>query len=209
MNIRALVLGPVAANCYVVCDEKTGVGAVIDPGDYSRELESEIEKAGIKSLKYILCTHGHFDHVSGVSRLKEKYPDSQIVIGEADALCLSDGDLSAASSFGLPFFPCEADVKVSDGDKIAVGENEFSIVSVPGHTKGGVLYVSEKDGVVFSGDTLFCGSVGRTDLRGGNTLKLLNSLKKIKALPAEWVVYCGHGEATTVGYEIRYNPYMR
>lgn len=209
MYIKALSLGPVAANCYIILDENTKNGAVIDPGDFGTELTDAIEESGIENLLYIMCTHGHFDHVSGVSRLKEKYPEAKVVIGKEDAPCLIDGDLNAAKNFGLPFYPCEADLTVSDGDKIKFGETELSVVDVPGHTPGGVLYINDNDGVVFSGDTLFCGSVGRTDLRGGDTMQLIVSLKKIKSFPREWVVYCGHGEKTTIGKEIRFNPYLR
>ncbi len=209
MYIKSLPLGPVAANCYILVDESTKNGAVIDPGDFDSEFVSAIEASGMESLLYILCTHGHFDHVSGVSRLKEKYPEAKIVIGKEDAPCLSDGMLNAAKSFGLPFYPCEADITVSDGDKIKFGETELSVVDVPGHTLGGVLYINVNDGVVFSGDTLFCGSVGRTDLRGGNTMQLIRSLKKFKEFPHDWVVYCGHGEKTTIGKEIKFNPYLR
>lgn len=209
MYIGFLPLGPVEANCYILCDEKTKHGAVIDPGDFSAELVGAIEGSGMEKLEYIMCTHGHFDHVSGVSRLKERYPDAQVVISAADAPCLTDGVLNAAKSFGLPFYPCEADKTVDDGDKFNIGEIEVSVMSVPGHTEGGVLYINAREGVVFSGDTLFCGSVGRTDLRGGNMRQLFESLKKIKELPSDWVVYCGHGEATTIGNEIRFNPYLR
>lgn len=209
MYVKCLPLGLVSANCYIICDENTKIGAVIDPGDYTAGLLKEIALSGIKDLKYILCTHGHFDHVQGVSRLKEKFSEAEILIGENDSGALGDSVLSLAALFGAPFYPCAADKALKNGDNINVGDITFEIISAPGHTEGGVMYYSKDQKVIFTGDTLFKGSVGRTDFNGGSITALLNTLQKIKKLPEDVVIYSGHGEATTVKHETEYNMYLR
>lgn len=209
MYVKAIPLGPVSANCYIICDEKTKIGAVIDPGDYNAVLLKEIVASGMKELKYILCTHSHFDHVSGAGRLKEKYPDAKILVGQEDAHALNDAVFSLAAFFGAPFYPCVSDKTLKDGDEIKIGDISFKIISTPGHSPGGVLYYSESEKTVFTGDTVFKGSVGRTDLYGGDTKTLTDSLKKIKKLPADCVIFSGHGEKTTVEHELKYNMFLR
>lgn len=209
MYITTLPIGPVSANCYIICDEKTKIGAVIDPGDFTTSLLKAIKDAGIEELKYILCTHGHFDHIQGVSRLKEKYPESEILIGEKDCVALSDSVVSLASFFGAPFYPTVADRVLNGGDKITIGEITFDVISAPGHSKGGVMYYSKDEKAIFTGDTIFKGSIGRTDFNGGSMTVLMNTLQKIKRLPEDVKIYSGHGEATTVKYETEYNMYLR
>ncbi|MBR4287674.1 MAG: MBL fold metallo-hydrolase [Clostridia bacterium] len=209
MYITTLPIGPVSANCYIICDEKTKIGAVIDPGDFTPSLLKAIKDAGIEELKYILCTHGHFDHIQGVSRLKEKYPESEILIGEKDCVALSDSVVSLASFFGAPFYPTVADRVLNGGDKITIGEITFDVISAPGHSEGGVMYYSKDEKAIFTGDTIFKGSIGRTDFNGGSMTVLMNTLQKIKRLPEDVKIYSGHGEATTVKYETEYNMYLR
>ncbi len=207
MNVKTLALGPVSANCYIVCSND-GVGAVVDPGDYNTTLEKAIIESGIKELKYIICTHAHFDHVSGVGRLKEKYPQAMVVAGVEDAPSLNNPLLSAAAAFGLPFYPCHADKTVGEGDELNVGEYTFKVISTPGHTPGGIILYCEEEKIAFTGDTLFKGSIGRTDLAGGSYAQLMTSLKKIKSFLPETVLMCGHGESTTVATELMYNFYL-
>ncbi len=208
MYIKCLPLGPVAANCYVLTDG-TGVGAVVDPGDYTPALENEIQRAGITELKYILCTHGHFDHVSGAQRLKQKHPEAQIVCGADDAPALESRQLSLAEVFGLGYDPCTADKTVTGGDGLTIGSLKLTVIGAPGHSLGGVMYYCPGEGVMFTGDTLFRGSVGRTDLYGGDYSVLLKTLKKFVAYPPETVVYSGHGESSTIDFELKYNPYLK
>ena len=207
MYIKVLPLGLVAANCYILCDENK-CGAVIDAGDYTPGLELAIKESGIEKLLYIICTHGHFDHVSGVARLKEKHPEARVVVGEADAPALSSAFVSGAEAFGLPFYPCYADVTVNDGDVLQVGSILLKVIATPGHTLGGVVLYCESEKVAFTGDTLFRGSVGRTDLYGGSYAQLMTSVKKIKMLPPDTALMCGHGESTTVQFEMEHNPYL-
>ena len=208
MYIKAIVLGPVSANCYIICDEETKISAVIDPGDYNSALLKEIENSGMKELKYILCTHAHFDHIAGAGRLKEKFPEAKIAVGVEDSPALNDDMLSLSAYFGAPFYPCVGDVFLKNGDTLDIGNISFNIISAPGHTPGGVLYYEKEQGVIFTGDTLFKGSVGRTDFPGGSSAVLMNTLKKIKNYPDECVVYSGHGEKTTIKHEKRFNMYL-
>ena len=209
MYIKSLPLGPVSANCYIIADEITGEGAIIDPGDYTVSLEREIAKAGIKSLSYILCTHGHFDHIDGAGRLKEKYPEARIAVGEGDMGALSSPLVSLASYFGAEFHPCYGDMALSHGDELCIGSLKLRVIAAPGHSPGGVMYYCESQGVLFTGDTLFCGSIGRTDMPGGDLMVLISTLKKIKSFPEETRILSGHGEATDIQRELRYNPYLR
>jgi glyoxylase-like metal-dependent hydrolase (beta-lactamase superfamily II) len=208
MEVKCLPLGPVAANCYIISDG-AGNGAVVDPGEYNSGLEIAIKNAGINNLQYILCTHGHFDHISGVAQLKEKYPQATVVCGAEDAPALSSPALSLAEVFGLPFNPCLADKTVKNGDRLSVGGLNVKVIGAPGHSLGGVVYYFPEENVMFTGDTLFKRSIGRTDLYGGDYSVLLKTLEKFKNYPAETVIYSGHGEKTTIDYELKYNPYIR
>lgn len=207
MYIKVLPLGLVDANCYILCDENK-CGAVIDAGDYTPRLQMAIKESGIEKLLYIICTHGHFDHVSGVARLKEKYPEAKVVVGEADAPALSSAFISGAEAFGLPFYPCYDDVTVNEGDVLQVGSILLKVIATPGHTLGGVVLYCESEKIAFTGDTLFRGSVGRTDLYGGSYAQLMTSIKKIKNLPPDTALMCGHGDSTTVQFEMEHNPYL-
>ena len=207
MLIKTIPLGYLSANCYIICDENTKIGAVIDPGDCTPELLRIIKSSGIENLKYIFCTHGHFDHISGVAKLKEIYKDAQVLIGTEDAPALSDETLSLGKYFGA-FKPCYADRTLKDGDVVELGETTFRIIATPGHTPGGVLYYSQKDNVVFTGDTIFKESVGKTTFAGGSASELMKSLERIKRLPTDCVILSGHGEETTVGHELKYNMFL-
>lgn len=208
MFIKDIPLGFVGANCYIICDEKSGEGAVIDAGEYNRELLTALSESPIKNLKYIFCTHCHFDHTSGVSRLKEKFPDALVAIGHLDVDGLCDSHKSVSDVFGAPFYKANADVLLADKDILKIGDIELKVISTDGHSLGGVCFYCKSEKLLFSGDTLFKGSVGRTDLCGGDFAALMNSLKILRALPDDTAVFAGHGESTTIGEEKSYNPYL-
>jgi glyoxylase-like metal-dependent hydrolase (beta-lactamase superfamily II) len=209
MFIKRLPLGDVEANCYIVADEGTKTGAVIDAGGFSEELLSSIKEAGIENLKYIMCTHGHFDHIAGVKKLKEHFPSAEIVIGAEDAILTEDADKNASKYFGASFDSFKPDVLVKENDILTIGKKEFKVLETPGHSKGGVCYVCESEKILFSGDTLFKLTVGRTDLWGGSINELLDSIEKLMLLSDDYTVLTGHNISTTIGNERIRNRYLR
>ncbi len=198
-------VGPIMANCYILGCEETREAVVIDPGDDADQILLKLADLKLK-VKYIINTHGHFDHVGANKKLKEA-TGAPLVIHEQDAPML--GHLSqAAASFGLRSENSPApDKTVEDGDVIKFGNISLKVIYTPGHSPGGIsLYT---DSCVFVGDTLFQGSIGRTDLPGGDFTTLKNSIQnKLFVLPEDTVVYTGHGPETTIGREKRYNPFV-
>ena len=202
--IRNLEVGPIMANCFILGCEETREAVVIDPGDDAPEILSELADARLK-IKYILNTHGHFDHVGANKKLKEA-TNAPILIHKADAPMLPA--LSAhARMFGLSAENSpEADRFIEDGDLISFGKITLKVLHTPGHTPGGVSFYT--DGKVFVGDTLFAGSIGRTDFPGGDYDTLIASIqKKLFPLGDDVVAYTGHGPETTIGREKRFNPF--
>lgn len=188
-------------NTYIVTDEETGDTAVVDP---SLSEESLIEKIKDKNVKYILITHGHFDHIGGVNLVKEK-TGAKIVVHKEDEEMLCD----SKKNYGEKIAPIYADVLVEDGTELMLGNAKITVLHTPGHTKGGVCYIFNEDRIMFSGDTLFKLTAGRTDLYGGDARTELRSLLKIAELEGDYKVYPGHDDSTTLEYERQYNRYMR
>ncbi|MDZ7295245.1 MAG: MBL fold metallo-hydrolase [candidate division KSB1 bacterium] len=205
MILQAYVLSPFATNCYLVGCEETHTGAIIDPGDEPELLVAELQRLGLR-LRAILLTHGHIDHVSAVPAIARK-TGASVYAHRGEAKVLDTLSLQARL-FGLP--EPEAVVVntwLADGDEVEVGSLLFRVVHTPGHTPGSICFLH--DHVLFSGDTLFRESVGRTDLPGGSYRDLSRSIKnKLLVLPDEFRVLPGHGEATTIGDERRLNPYL-
>ncbi|MBF0398207.1 MAG: MBL fold metallo-hydrolase [Desulfobacterales bacterium] len=193
------------ANCFILGCEKTKEGVVIDPGDEVDKILLYLANLKI-TVKYIINTHGHFDHVGGNKRLKT-VTNASLVIHQLDAPMLSIISYSAAS-FGLSGENSPPpDMTVVDGDIINFGNASLKVIHTPGHTKGGISLYSE--GNVFVGDTLFAGSIGRTDFPGGDYQTLIDSIKeKLLPLGDHVKVYTGHGPQTTIGQERRYNPFL-
>lgn len=188
-------------NTYIVTDEATGETAVVDP---SLPEEILIQKFEGKNVKYILLTHGHFDHIGGVNFVKEK-TGAKVVIHKEDEEMLCD----PKKNCGNDNTPIYADILVEDGSELPFGDSKITVLHTPGHTKGGVCYIFPDDRVMFSGDTLFRLTAGRTDLYGGDARTELMSLAKIAQLDGDYQVYPGHDRATTLDFEREYNRYMR
>lgn len=206
MIIKTLAVGPIQANCFIIGCDATRIGAVIDPGDDADRILAEVAKADLK-IDHIINTHGHFDHVGGNRRLKEA-TGAELMIHAQDAPLLAQLD-RMAGAFGLKADNSPApDRLLADGDQIAMGELRLTVLHTPGHTPGGIsLHV---DSCVFVGDTLFQGSIGRTDFPGGDFDTLLSSIRtQLFALDDATTVYTGHGPATTIGTEKRTNPFAR
>jgi glyoxylase-like metal-dependent hydrolase (beta-lactamase superfamily II) len=194
------------ANCYIIGCESTKSAAVIDPGDEADRILKELAKDSL-TLKYIINTHGHFDHVGGNYDLK-KASGADIVIHPADEAMLADL-VRTAAAFGLSAQNSPApDRTVHEGDTISFGEISLRVIDTPGHSPGGISL--HTDNMVFVGDTLFAGSIGRTDLPGGDFQTLISSIKtKLFPLGDDTKVYTGHGPATSIGQEKRANPFLR
>ena len=206
--IKSLPVGPIMANCYILGCEETAAAVVIDPGDDVDKILLALAESKL-TVNYIINTHGHFDHVGGNRQLKEA-TGADILIHAGDAPML--GHLKeAAASFGLSSDTSPApDRLLEDGDSLSFGKITLQVLYTPGHSPGGIsLYVPGVPGAVFVGDTLFAGSIGRTDLPGGNFDILKKSIHdKLFVLPEAVTVYPGHMGTTTIGREKRTNPFV-
>ena len=208
MKIYLVHLSHMDTNCYIVADEKTNEAVVIDPGEYTQKLVDKIEKENLQ-IKYILLTHGHFDHILGVHDLKEK-TGAKVLIHIEDAGCLEDENKSLMSMIekGIQV-PLKADMVFDEGDIITFGNVSLKVMHTPGHTKGSVCFVNEEERAIFSGDTIFYQTYGRTDFPGGSVDEMLKSLYRIYSLRGDYSLYPGHGIMTTVEKERKTNRYMR
>jgi glyoxylase-like metal-dependent hydrolase (beta-lactamase superfamily II) len=204
-RLAVLPVGPLQVNACLVVHAATGEAAAVDPGDEGDRILLELSRLG-GTLRHILLTHGHFDHVGAVSFLKER-TGARIFLHPADRRLLEAAPRVAAS-YGLHAdAPPPPDADLSDGDLLPLGDGEIRVLHTPGHTPGGVTFLLGEE--AFTGDLLFAGAVGRTDFPGGSTEALLASIReKILPLPDETVVHPGHGPSTTVGRERRTNPFL-
>lgn len=201
MEVKGFSVGQIMTNCYFVGDENTKKGCIIDPGDEGERLGREWASFGYE-LDAILLTHGHFDHVSALAYFVRNFPGLPIYVSEKD-VCAEGSDKPE-------FWQCgrESGMRfIHEGETIAVGSMIFQVLETPGHTPGSVIFKS--GGMLFTGDTLFAGSCGRTDFPGGDWRAMLASLKRLYELPGEFKVYPGHEWTTTLGDERRTNCFMR
>lgn len=205
MKICVLELGPLGTCCYIVIDQSTNKCAVIDPADELSVIISETQKKGLKVEK-ILLTHMHFDHIGALGELAD-VTGADIYVGSDDADGLSSAHLNLSQMFGHPFVCTHPVKRICDGDVISVGDIQLSVMHTPGHTPGSVCFVNKDENVIFSGDTVFYRSIGRTDFPGGDYTQIMTSLKRILSLNPGIVLYPGHGPHTTVSDEIMHNPY--
>lgn len=206
MKIYALAVGMIGTNCYLVVNDETKEGFIVDPGGDDKSISRKLNEYDIKPIA-ILLTHGHFDHIMAVNELKEAYPDIKVYASAQEQELLGDPVMNSSMGLIRNPYTTTADIGVNDGDKLAIAGIEVEVIATPGHTRGGVCYYIPEFKKLFSGDTLFCESYGRTDLPTGNAHLLFESIHKLFAmLPDETEVYPGHGEATSIGYEKRNNP---
>jgi hydroxyacylglutathione hydrolase len=198
MIIKRLVVGPLENNCFIIEDEKTREALVVDPGDEPDRILDLIVDKNLK-LKYIVCTHAHFDHVGAIPELKNA-TSAKIVIHQDELDIYQHTKEQAAALWGYELDPLpDPDIFVSEGAILEIGDIKFEIIHTPGHSPGGICLYGE--GIAITGDTLFAGTVGRTDLFGGDIEKLKRSFKKLMALPDEIRVLPGHGPQSTIGKE--------
>ncbi len=208
MILETLTVGPFQENCYVIGDESTGEGALVDPGDEAARIALAVEQTGLE-VGRIIVTHAHIDHVGAVAALVDEYSCPVLMHAEAEPML---GQLpTQALMMGLRFGKVPAvERHIEDDEVLDVGGLRLRALYTPGHAPGHLAFYLESEGLVLSGDALFAGSVGRTDLFGGDMELLLRSInERLLALPDETRVYPGHGPQTTVGDERRYNPFLQ
>lgn len=206
LQVEPLIVGPLFSNCYIIYDDVEKLGAVIDPGDDAEIILTKVKEIDVE-IKYILATHGHFDHIGAVAELKTAL-GADFLAHQDDFFFIEDGK-NAALRWGVDIQqPPKPDRFIKDGDKIKIGKFEFKVIHTPGHSPGGVCFLYNR--MLFGGDTLFQGSIGRTDFRKGSFEDLKNSIRKrLYSLPDDTIVYTGHGPITTIGDEKKYNAFVR
>ena len=207
IRITKLPSGALQANTYLAVDEKTNEGFIVDPGGYNKVLTKEVRDNDV-NIKYIILTHGHSDHICGVNEHKAEFPDAKIVAYKDEEAMLENPNLNQSPGFGVPY-STKADILVSDGDELKVGDVTLKFIHTPGHTEGGMcIYVKEAK-ALFSGDTLFRQSIGRTDFPGGSYKEIMDSIrKKLFLLPDDTNVFPGHMGTTSIGFEKENNPFV-
>jgi hydroxyacylglutathione hydrolase len=206
MLIERLVVGMLQSNCYLVASEDTKEGIVIDPGGDGPLILDRVRELGL-TIKYIVNTHGHIDHIAANRQVKEG-TGAQLAIHKDDAEWLTADQGAYARMLGVSSPGPAADVLLEEGDEIPFGNERLEVIHTPGHSLGGISLVG--DGVVFCGDTLFAMGVGRVDLPGGSWETLMNSIKtRLFTMPDDTVAYTGHGPETTIGREKQFNPWFR
>lgn len=207
MKIQNFVLGMVGTNCYLVVNEEEKQCILIDPAVYSGEIAEQIRREGL-DLRAILLTHGHFDHIMGIDGFRKEFPEIPVYAHREEEALLKDASMNASLEFGRQYTFSGA-AYTEDGDVLDLAGMQFRVIHTPGHTIGGCCYYLQEEKVLFSGDTLFRESIGRTDFPTGNGGQLMRSIReKLFALPEETAVYPGHMERTTIGDEKKYNPYF-
>lgn len=205
-ELQTLVLGSVSTNCYLLKNKETAELLIVDPADHPEVISSKIKELQAKPVA-ILLTHGHYDHILAAEEIRKEY-GIPVYACEKEAATLLD---SSANLSGYGNRPCSlrADILLADLQVFEVAGFSVQMLHTPGHTEGSCCYYLKDEGILFSGDTLFYGSVGRTDFPGGSTAQIVQSLHKlVDNLPEETEVYPGHDMSTTIGYEKRYNPFV-
>ncbi|MCC5911531.1 MAG: MBL fold metallo-hydrolase [Clostridiaceae bacterium] len=206
MFLERMAVGVYGANCYIIGDENTNEAMVIDPGGDAGEILKVLRNNEMQ-LKYILLTHGHGDHIGGLQELKDE-TDALIYIHKNDLYLLEDKDKNFSSRMGGPVIEMTTEHFLEDGDVLQLGDIELKIIHTPGHSQGGICIHVEN--MLFTGDTLFANSIGRTDLDGGDYQQIIQSIKeKLMGLRDDTTVFPGHGPASKIGIEKTTNPYIK
>lgn len=208
MRIKTMVLGHVQTNCYLVYEEGSGRGVIIDPADNGPAISAACREAKV-TPEAILLTHGHGDHILAADGLRQEWK-IPVIASETERELLADPSLNLSLALGMPRTSLKADREVRDGEVVEAAGFHFQVIATPGHTKGSVCYLEKEEKVLFSGDTLFEQSLGRTDFPTGSAKEIVESITgKLFALLDDTMVYPGHGDPTVIGREKQYNPVAR
>ena len=206
MKIENFVLGPIGTNCYIVTNEETKECFAVDMAACPKEYVNHIKAAGL-TMKGLFLTHGHFDHILGIDSFLKEFP-VPVYAGVEEQPVLADARLNVASMYGGDY-TFTGEEALEDGQELECAGIKIKVLHTPGHTIGGCCYYLPEEKVLFSGDTLFCGSIGRTDLPTGSSSTLVRSVReKLMCLPEETHVYPGHMDETTIAYEKQQNPFI-
>lgn len=208
MKHIGIINGPISENAYIVYDEKTKESGVIDPGFMEIEVLDDLVKYNKLELKYIINTHGHWDHIKNNSLIQDKYKVKILIHKDDEHLILEPNNMKSSYFNPTNIIPTKADMYLEEGEKIYLGEKFLNVLHTPGHSKGSVILYNDE--LAFTGDTLFHGSIGRCDLPGGDKDVMIDSLEKIKKnIPLTALVLPGHGrEETNFGEELKINPFL-
>ena len=205
MILEILTVGELATNCYILGDEETRQAVVIDPGGDFETIEASLKKLKLE-VNSIVLTHGHIDHIGALSQLK-KATGAETLIHSKDSAMLSDPSQNLSFFSRDDVIATKADRLLREGDMIECGEIKLEVLQTPGHTRGSISLVTDK--MIFTGDALFCGSIGRTDFPGSSHQELITSIKdKLLCKDDDFVLYPGHGPSSTIGEERRHNPFL-
>lgn len=209
MTLVKVVVGYLGTNCYLVKNDETGEGFIIDPGYDDGKIKEAVNKLAMKPVA-VLLTHGHFDHILAVDRMRELYEGISVYIGENETDIVETPELNCSVSIMRRPKATHADVTVSDNEILSIAGFDIETIHTPGHTKGSVCYYLKSQKALFSGDTLFAGSVGRTDFPTGDGYVLIESIRnRLATLPGDTAVYPGHGDSTTIEAEVACNPFLQ
>lgn len=214
MSVTALEVGPLAACCYIVCPDRPDApdaplpAAVIDPGDEAEKISAHLKRLGAK-LEAILLTHSHIDHIAAADRLRDAWPGSVLMCSQETSRRIGDPlrNLSAMMGFSVKIRP--AGRLLDDGESFEAAGMQWRALEIPGHDPGEMVFILGDDEAVFSGDTVFAGSIGRSDFPGGDGGALIAGINRLlSSLKPDTPIYPGHGPATTVSRELAYNPFL-
>ena len=208
IRVEFMVVGPVSTNCYFLINDELKEAAIVDPGDQAARIKTFITKEELKPVA-ILLTHGHFDHMMAAEALREEYKIPVYACAKEKEL-LNSSRKNLSYGFIRTDYTMDADIYCKEGDEFSIAGCTVKVLETPGHTKGGGCYYIASENIVFTGDTLFALSIGRTDFEGGSYPEICKSIKeKLFVLPEETICYCGHGEGTSIRHEKGRNPYVR
>ena len=212
MLTKAFIFNPVGENTYIIWDEETREAAIIDAGMSNNRENTAVSQFITENnlqLKYALQTHMHFDHIWGLSFIKETYGLNPLCHKSEDSIYADVPEMTSMFRLSMNWNLPNIERYIDEGETILLGNTSIKVLFTPGHTPGGLSYYIESAHTIFTGDTLFQGSIGRTDLPGGNLPQELESIKnKIITLPADTIIYSGHGPKSNVGWELKNNPYL-
>ncbi|MDR1952185.1 MAG: MBL fold metallo-hydrolase [Elusimicrobiota bacterium] len=205
IKVESVVSGPIRTNCYLIYDSDTKAALIVDPGQDGDKVIEAVNSLGLKP-EMLVNTHGHFDHIFDDDKIRKKF-NIPLAVYKDEAYMLADPNKNASAFFEEPVSITNPEILLEDNQIVKLSFTEFKVIHTPGHTKGGICLLFDK--FLITGDTLFKGEVGRTDLEDGSYQTLMQSLEKLKSLDPSLIIYPGHEEYTDLDYELKHNPYLK